>query len=164
MNTALPVFSIRCFRYRSRADNVTFTTTLVLDKRVVAKIHGQLASHEADRISDFVKVDVVDPFYWSEFERYAQLQREEADGVDDACTAWLVNRANAAYHERRRQVISLRTTTFRLHDDQPGAFRYLRHRPYSLEVEGWLRMTYGKRLETIYRNDDAKGGQARQAA
>jgi len=149
MNTIqLLQFSLRAFRYTGDEANAGFTVTLMCGDQVVANIAGHLGG-EAE-----IEVEPTNEFYWDQFQRYAAEMRA---GVatwlhhDEPAASLLLEMADTAYHARRLQVTSLRHTTFRLRGDKPGTFRYLRGRPYSVEIEGQLRLTYGRRLETVYR-------------
>jgi len=143
-------FALRGFRYRRDGSGIRFIVTLVYGSRVIARVSGTVGQKDAAG-ETAVEVAVVDTFYWGEFDRHVMAVPLESNH-EDPRLAWILAGANDLYHRRRLQVISLRSTAFVLHGDKPGTFRYLRNRPYSLEVHGSLRVTFGRRLKAVYRD------------
>ena len=150
-------FMLRNVRYEGEVAAGSFIATLICGPHVVASVSGRLA--------DFAEIEVepANAFYWDQFVALA-AHRGGVPGADDQepAATWLLEMADAWYHARRLQIASAKHTTFRLVGDPPGTFRYVRGRPYSLELEGQLRLTYGRRIERIYRRGE--GFQLAQAA
>jgi hypothetical protein len=148
-------YFLRNVRYAGEAAGGTFSATLVCGSQVVATVTGRLGE------TGEIEVEPVHPFYWEQFVGLA-TQRPcvgdaQLDDADEPAAVWLLEMADDWYHARRLQMTSSKHTTFRLVGDPPGTFRYVRGRPYSLEVEGELRLTYGRRLERVYRRGDGAG-------
>lgn len=152
MNIPTPSsFHLRGFRPQGTAEAGSFTATLMMDRHVVAELKGCVDTRPATagaggREVRELEVTPLLPHFWSEFHALHGQDEEETIRA-------VMEMADAAYHARRLQVMSLRHTAFRLKGDAPGRFRYLRGQPYSAEMEGRLRMTFGRRIETIYRRD-----------
>lgn len=149
MNTSrIPSFTLRAFRYSGDSDHdSSFSATLAMGTRAIARINGALGA------GGEIEVEPLDDFYWGEFRRVANqtVEAREQGQSESPESALILEMADEQYHARRLQVTSLRHTAFRLRGDAPGSFRYLRGRPYCLEVEGQLRLTYGRRLEEVFR-------------
>ena len=145
MNTTDNVFHLRTFRHSGSDAAMTFTATLAFGKFVVAKISGQVGANSV------VEVSPENQYYWEQFQGYAAARAREEGAEDDPAVALLMDMADHAYHARRLQVTSLRYAAYRLRGDAPGSFRYLRGRPYDLKAEGELRLTFGRRLEEVFR-------------
>lgn len=144
-------FHMRSFRHAGTAGQDRFTATLALNRFVVAKVSGVTGEHAC------VDVDAINAHYWKEFESFAahSISPDRFEDADASPAAMmLMDMADQAYHARRLQVTSLRHAAFRLHGDAPGVFRYLRGRAYSPEVEGELRLTFGRRLEAVFRRGE----------
>lgn len=145
MNTTVSAFTLRTLRHTGSGVSTRFTATLALNKITVAKITGESGP------TSYVEVEPINQFYWDQFQTLSAAAAPEVEEGDDAALMRILQMADEAYHARRLQVVSLRFTTFRLRGDPPGVFRYLRGRPYSLKVEGELRLTFGRRIEQIFR-------------
>lgn len=145
MNSTENVFHLRTFRHSGEDASLAFTATLAFGKFVVAKISGQVGTNP------FVEVAPENQYYWGEFQSYAATRARADDAVDEPAVALLMDMADHSYHARRLQVTSLRYAAYRLRGDAPGSFRYLRGRPYDLKAEGELRLTFGRRLEEVFR-------------
>lgn len=145
-------YFLRNVRYEGEASGGSFTATLVCGTQVVATISGRLGE------TGEIEVEPVHPFYWEQFVGLAGQRigagSGKSGGGDEPAALWLLEMADEWYHARRLQMTSTKHTTFRLVGDPPGTFRYIRGRPYSLEVEGQLRLTYGRRLERVYRRGE----------
>lgn len=68
-----------------------------------------------------------------------------------ASEQWMIELAKTAYLKRRLDLKSKNNTVFRLQGDPEGCFHMVRGQPYTLEVEGRLRVSYGQRLVYIHR-------------
>lgn len=108
--------------------------------RVVAK-PSQPVAVEFDRTRDRL-----------EFEQFI-AQAFPGEDIEEAGASFLAGLADQAYHRRRLQVVSLRHTVFRLADDPPDRYRYLQGIALSAEVVGKLRLTYGRRLLEVMREE-----------
>ena len=161
-------FALRNLKYAGDGDSTRFTATLAAGSISVAEISGEhfpdSQTSEA-KARACIEASVVNPHFWTQFELYASTTQAVVQ-EDEACASptvvLLLKMANDAYHARRLQVMSLRHTAYRLTGDAPGQFHFLRNRPYSIETEGQLRLTYGRRLEFVFRRGE--GAEAIAAA
>lgn len=143
-------FMLRNVRYEGEVAAGSFTATLICGPHVVAAVSGRLAD-----IAE-IEVEPANGYYWEQFVSLAAQRGGDPEAGEDQepAATWLLEMADDWYHARRLQIASAKHTTFRLVGDPPGTFRYVRGRPYSLEVEGQLRLTYGRRIERVYRRGE----------
>lgn len=80
-------------------------------------------------------------------------QMSPGEPIEEAGAEFLADLADQSYHRRRLQVVSLRHTVFRLSGDPPEHYRYLQGIGLSAEIVGKLRLTYGRRLIEVMRED-----------
>lgn len=150
MNTSSN-YSFRGFVYSTGARGDTWSARLCQDGRRIARVvaaPAQPIDVAFDRTRDRIA-----------FERHLALAFP-GDSPEEAGARFLSELADAAYHRRRLQVVSLRHTVFRLTDDPPTQYRYLQGVPLSQEVIGKLRLAYGRRLAEVLRSDAFAGDRA----
>ncbi len=159
-------FILRNLKYAGDGDSTRFTATLAAGTIPVAEISGEHfpdCQRSEAKARACIEASVVNAHFWSQFEMYAcasQGDTQEGQVGLSPTVILLLKMSNEAYHARRLQVMSLRHTAYRLVGDAPGQFHFLRNRPYSVEVEGQLRLTYGRRLESVFRRGEGAGAAA----
>lgn len=84
-------------------------------------------------------------------DRQDALKPRQVIGMDPT-SRWMIELASVAYMKRRLDLKAKNNTIFRLQGDPEHAFHMVRGLPYSLEMEGRLRVSYGQRLTYIHRS------------
>lgn len=121
--------------------------SLCLDGKKIAQI---TASHPGPINLLFITEEHEQEF--SQVVRYMKLQTRDFTQEKDFIEAWILYLAEQAYHARRLELKSKHNTIFKLEGDAVDDYQMLPQQPYTPEIEGKLRLMYGKRLVFIVRS------------
>lgn len=121
--------------------------TLCLDKKRIADI---TSDHLLGPVNLVFKNEDLELSFRQQV-KALKVQAHDFTEQDAFINQWMLHLAEQTYHARRLELKSKHNTLFKLEGEDTDQYHMIRDTPYTPEVEGKLRLMYGKRLAFVVR-------------